>query len=225
MTAAASGPRAALKAARVGARLVPLAPRDRVAHRQLPDGLPVVRALVLVALPLDLAALWLRHVALGHRVLRLAVADGPLKPLVQHVRGARVQVLGGQQVDGGQAVVRAHRVHAHARDLGQALLHLGRVRRAQRVLAADVAAVVQQQLRVRHALRRVLRRHILEHKLVGEAHNLVLLRGGQQDGVEAAVLPVVLQARLVVDQLQLAVLVDEDVLRVPVALRGEQVKD
>mmetsp|Transcript_20416 Transcript_20416/g.51707 ORF Transcript_20416/g.51707 Transcript_20416/m.51707 type:complete len:421 (-) Transcript_20416:461-1723(-) len=183
--------------------------------------LPVMSTSVCVCV-LNLAARRYKLVAPRVGVARIALGERVLKPMLVHGLRPVLQRRGGKQV--GEAV----RVHdglgCHAVQLLEAPPHP-----RQPVLAnlavLDVAAVVQQQLRVRHALRRVLRRHILEHKLVGEAHNLVLLRGGQQDGVEAAVLPVVLQARLVVDQLQLAVLVDEDVLRVPVALRGEQVKD
>ena len=45
-------------------------------------------------------------------------------------------------------------------------------------------------------------RHVII--IINAAH--LLLRGGHEDGVEPAVLPVVLQARLVVNQLDLAFL-------------------
>ena len=54
--------------------------------------------------------------------------------------------------------------------------------------------------------------------IIGEPQQGMLLRGRDKEGVEAAIGPPLLQSRIVVDQLHLALLADKDVLGVAIAL-------
>ena len=71
------------------------------------------------------------------------------------------------------AHMHTHLLDRHGRDLLEALRDLGRVVRAQLILTPDVAPVVQQQLGVGHTVRRLRGRHVLEHELVAQPHNLL----------------------------------------------------
>mmetsp|Transcript_20417 Transcript_20417/g.51713 ORF Transcript_20417/g.51713 Transcript_20417/m.51713 type:complete len:421 (-) Transcript_20417:461-1723(-) len=183
--------------------------------------LPVMSTSVCVCV-LNLAARRYKLVAPRVGVARIALGERVLKPMLVHGLRPVLQRRGGKQV--GEAV----RVHdglgCHAVQLLEAPPHP-----RQPVLAnlavLDVAAVVQQQRRVGPALGDLVPPVLeLEHPRVLHDVDGVLLGGGQQDRVHAAPL-VLVQRALVVDEHDAGRLVDEDVLCVPVALRGEQVKD
>jgi phosphohistidine phosphatase SixA len=70
--------------------------------------------------------------------------------------------------------------HGHPGDVAQALRDAWRKVSAHGLLAAwQVAAVVEQQLRVGNAMGRILRGHELENKLVAEPNYVVFLRSGK----------------------------------------------